>query len=445
MTAAGARALGGALAVAAAVGACAQPAPPPGGPPDPTPPIVVGVTPDSGAVNVRPDEVVFRFDEVISERPSGASTLAQLVLVSPRDGEPEVDWHRDAISVRPRRGWRPNTVYVVQLLPGISDLRNNALDSSTTTVFSTGSAIPDTRIAGVVFDWAEGRPVSAALVQALVLPRGGGASAGDTVRYMVRADSGGRFALPFVPAGPVLVRGVDDRNANFAVDSREAWDTTSVTLRDSARVELYAFVHDTTAPRIATVTVSDSVTLAIALSQPLAVDQSIDTSLVRVYGPDSARVAVAAVLPRAVADSLRALQRDSAARPATDTAPPPAAPPAAPPPSVVPTPGVRPDSARADSLRADSVARARPVPSRPTPVRELVVRLTRPLAPETRYRVELVEARNLLGVSGTSDRTVTTPAPPPPAPPAAPPGTPPPAAPPPTAPPSGRPPGRPPA
>ena len=60
-----ARTLGAGLGLALQ-GGCAQQGPPPGGPPDPTPPVIVRVSPDSGAVNVRPDEVEFRFDEVVS-------------------------------------------------------------------------------------------------------------------------------------------------------------------------------------------------------------------------------------------------------------------------------------------------------------------------------------------------------------------------------------------
>src|SRR5690606_9070106 len=125
-------------------------------------------------------------------------------------GEPDVRWHRDRISVRLPGGWRDSTVYVVTLLPGVADLRNNVLDSAATTVFSTGGPIPDTRVAGVVFDWATGTPSRNALVQALV-PRGR-----DTTRYVARSDSSGRFILPFVPSGTLLMRGILDENRNFA-------------------------------------------------------------------------------------------------------------------------------------------------------------------------------------------------------------------------------------
>jgi len=382
---------GVALAAAAAValGGCAQPAPPPGGPPDPEPPMLVRVSPDSGAVNTRPDEVLFRFDEVVAERPSGAPTLDQLVLVSPRDGTPRVSWRRTGIGVRPRRGWQENTTYVVELLPGVADLRGNRRDSSIVTVFSTGGAIPTTRISGVVFDWARGVAAGGALVQAIVPPVG---DRRDSVFYVTRADSSGRFTLPYVPPGAVTLRGVLDADRDFDLDAREPYDSLRFALRDSARVELYAFVHDTVGPRIGNLSVQDSVTIRVTLDQPLAVDQAPDTSLVRLFAADSTPLAIARVLSARAADSLRAAAADTvrAARPDSAARPPAPA-----------------DTAR--RVAADSVPAA-PTLRRPVPIAELVVRPARPLAPGTRYRLVVTGARGLLGAVATSDRTFTTPA-----------------------------------
>ena len=111
--------------LAAALGACASPGVPPGGPERHTPPMITRIDPDTNTVNVRGSEFIIHFDEVINERPAAAPTLGDLVLVSPRDGEPDVSWHRNAISIHPRKGWRPNTPYTVTLLPGVSDLRGN--------------------------------------------------------------------------------------------------------------------------------------------------------------------------------------------------------------------------------------------------------------------------------------------------------------------------------
>ena len=81
--------------------ACASQGDPPGGPPDAVPPVLVGIVPESGAVNARPERVEFRFDEVVNERPQSVTNLADLFLISPRDGAPRVSWNRDEIAVRP--------------------------------------------------------------------------------------------------------------------------------------------------------------------------------------------------------------------------------------------------------------------------------------------------------------------------------------------------------
>ncbi len=88
---------------------CASQGVPPGGPPDSQAPKLVAVTPDSGARGVKGGSAVFQFDEVVSERPPGVTTLGDLFFVSPRHGVPNVAWHREAIKLKPRRGWLPNT------------------------------------------------------------------------------------------------------------------------------------------------------------------------------------------------------------------------------------------------------------------------------------------------------------------------------------------------
>lgn len=376
----------GASAALALLAACAQPSPPPGGPPDPLPPALVRIVPESGAVNARPDEVLFRFDEVVAERPTGTPSTEGMVLISPRDGAPEVSWRRTGVGVRPARGWRENTTYVVELLPGIADLRGNRRDSSAVTIFSTGGAIPATRIEGVVFDWPRGAVASGALVQAIVRPD---SARRDSIVYVTRTDSSGRFTVRYVPAGAVTLRGILDANRNLGLDPREAYDSLRFALTDSARVELYAFAHDTIGPRIANLAVQDSVSLRLTLDQPLALDQQIAPALVRLFGADSTPLAVAQVLSGRAADSLAQAAREAAA--ARNTTPPP--PPA--------------DTARA---AADSVRAAQPALRRPVPVSELVIRPAAPLAAGARYRLVLVEARGLSGATETSDRQFTTPA-----------------------------------
>ena len=386
--------------------ACASSQSPPGGPPDALPPEIVATTPDSAATGARPDRVVFELNEVVSERPQGTATLTTLFLVSPRDGEPRVEWKRDRLTVRPRRGWRPNTVYTVTMLPGLTDLRGNVRREGATLVFSTGATIPSTLLSGVIFDWPAGRPAARALVQAITVED-------TTISYVTVADSGGRFTMPHLPPGRYVVRGVLDQNSNRALDRREAWDSATVTFADTASVELLAFVHDTIGPRIANATPRDTV-LRVTFDKPLDPSQELTASDFRLVAlPDSAPVAIARVLgvrafeeaeqarARASADSARraAAAADSARR---DTARGPAIPRGALPGERAPT-----DSAARDSARADTALR----PSRPAPQVEVVLILGAPLAPGASYRLRAVDVRNLLGAARTSDRAIAMPRP----------------------------------
>ncbi len=360
------------LIALAALLACASQGDPPGGPPDAVPPVLVAIVPESGAVNMRPERVEFRFDEVVSERPAGAASLDQLVLISPSDGLPRVDWRRRSIAVRPRHEWKANAVYTVTLLRGITDLRGNVMNEGASVIFATGPTIPDTRIAGLLYDWVAGAPARAGAVEAIALP--------DSVVYVARTDTAGRFALAHLPPGSYALRAWIDANNNRDLDPREAYDSVAVALRDTASVTLLAFVHDTLPLRINTVDVVDSTTLRVELSQPLDPEQALDTTLFRLTAADSSAVALRTVLAAVAWDRAQA---DSIARADTTR---------------------RPPARQVPPAPRDSVVLPRPVP-----VSRFVVVTALPLQPETSYRLIAVEARNLLGRAGTSARVFTTP------------------------------------
>lgn len=354
------------LAAPVLLDACASPGVPPGGPVDTAAPQVVRIVPDSGRAGTTPRDVIFRFDEVVSERPSGAPTLESLFLISPRDGTPRVDWGREEIAVRPRRGWRPNTTYTVALLPGLSDLRGNTRNTGASTIFSTGGAIATSRVAGVLFDWVDGNLVRRGYVEAATPPD-------TTIVYVTTTDSTGSFVFANLPPGPYRIRGWSDDNGNRGLDTREAWDSVAVTLADSARVELLAFVHDSIGTRLSTVSLRDSVTLLLTFDGPLAVTPAVTPANVRVRAADSTDVAVS---------------------------------------NIVPPP--------ADTTQAETRRR----PSRPSPARTITVRVATPLVPGREYRVRVTDVRNLIGVARSSERVLSVPAPAPVSTPAARPSTP---------------------
>lgn len=391
------------IAVALLGLACAQPGMPPGGPPDVAAPQIVRITPDSGAVGVRPKEVVFKFDEVVAERPPSTTSLSDLFLISPRNGVPSASWHRDAVSVRPTRGWRANTPYTVILLRGLADIRGNVRNVGATTFFSTGSTIPRTRISGTVFDWVGGRPASGALVEALIPP--------DTINpYVALADSSGRFAIEHLPPARYKLRAFVDRNRNLAIDPSEAWDSASVTLADTASAVLLLFVHDTLPPRIREVRSIDSTTLRVTFDRPLDPTQSLAPANFVVTGPDSVPIPIERVGPP-TPDTIPTPPSVSPTRPPTAAAAAPvpaparASPTRARPPTVVPR-------GQAGAQRADTTERP-PVMPKPSPLTEVEIRLRRALAQKTPYRVRAIGIRGLLGRTAESERAYTLPAPPP--------------------------------
>jgi hypothetical protein len=367
---------------------CASASPPPGGPEDHAPPKLVRVTPDSGAVNVEDRDASFYFDESINDRGSGAQELSNYFLVSPSDGAPRLSYHRSRIDVRPHLGFRPNTAYMVTLLPGLTDLRGNIMRAGASTVFSTGPTIPPERINGIVFDWATERPAARALLQA-VTP--------DSIMYLAQSDSLGRFTIGPLTPGGYLVRAIIDQNGNHALDRNEPYDSARVVVPQTTALELLAIQRDTLPPRILSVVPADSLSLRVTFDRFLDPTHPPTPADFRLLAPDSSAIPVERVLtPREEQREQQAVQQAKA------------------------------DSTRrADSLAGkvlpprpavDTTARgaAIPKPSVPPPYTTLVLRIAHPLAPNTTYRLRVTDARGLSGRSVSSERTFTTPKPPPP-------------------------------
>lgn len=372
------------LGLLALASACAAALEPPGGPPDFDAPVLLAVLPDSTVPHPRfRGAVVFRFDEVVSER--SAPNLADLFLVSPRHERIDVAWKRQRLEVRPQGGWRDGTVYQIRLLPGVTDLRNNRLRTGHELVFSTGPEIPVTTLTGTVVNWPAARLGIRALVEAIAH-----AGTPDSLVYVTQADSAGEYALRALPPGPYLVVATVDENNNRRRDRREAFDSATMQLDSTRSDTLWAFVHDTIGPQLRTATATDSVTVRLEFSQALRPGPPDPGAILAALLPDSTPVALDTVLLPAAFDSLRAAEaraRDSLA-------------------------ALTPDSAAADTAAADTAPRRLPAPRpgardlgpievrgqapdtgrvaellrlRPPLVSALVVRLADPLIPGGRY------------------------------------------------------------
>ncbi len=359
-----------------ALAACASPGLPPGGPERHTPPMITRIQPDTNSVGVRGKEFVIHFDEVISERPATATSLHDLVLISPRRGAPVVDWHRSSISVRPNKGWRANTTYTVTLLPGVTDLRGNVRTTPTVVTFSTGPAIPRTVLGGTLFDWLSGLPVNTGMIEARPVT--------DTSTVFIAAsDSIGHYRMIGLPASEYMIRAYADPNRNRALDPGEPFDTTRVYLADTLNVELLAFAHDSTGPRLGAVSMSDSVTIHAIFDTPIDPRVPLTPAQFALTGPDSLRVPIVSVTP-VRQDTTRAA---AALSPVSQSA--------------IPIPQRRPATSTL----------VLPKPTRPLLVRDVLVVVARPLRAGSTYRLDALNAVGPTGRKLSSDHTFIVPKP----------------------------------
>jgi hypothetical protein len=172
------------------------------------------------------------------------------------------------------------------------------------------------------------------------------------------------------------LRAILDDNHNQGLDPREAWDTATVMVTDSARAELFAFPHDSVAPRVSGVVLRDSVTLEILFDHPIDPTQTVTPASISIKTPDSTALSVVSVT-----------------RPGAPT---------------------------------DSTGRTIPPPiSRGIPSSSLIARLAVPLKAATTVRVRAISIRGLDRISGSTERVeridpnpppATAPPPPPPSP-----------------------------
>ena len=370
---------------------------------------------------------VFRFNEVISERPG--VTLDQLIVLSPRPKTRDVSWldvswHRTAIAVKPKEGWRTGVVYRLTLLAGITDLRNNRTKTGRTLVFSTGGPIPSTRVSGRVIDWEAANAAQRALIEVIHVP--------DSLVYWDLADSTGTFSFGAIPPGRYVLAATVDKNNNRRRDYREPFDSTVIELDSTFTQTFWAFTHDTISRRVRTVTSIDSLAVRIDFNQSLR-PGALDSGAISLLTlPDSSPVGVSQILTQPTYDSLQTAKRAAAdtgaaarQRPVGGAPPAPAVPapspalgpPRPPPPGAglvpglpggAPTgvaggPGARPP--------APDSALIRLLKERPRLASSLVVVVSQNIRPGGRYLIR-ARATNPSGATAQSSQVLAVPKPP---------------------------------
>jgi hypothetical protein len=348
---------------------CARPLPPPGGEEDRSAPAIVGTEPEPLAVV--PDftgPVVFRFDERISER-----NVETIALVSPSAGEISVDRGRSELRISIEGGFQPGRVYRVILLPGVRDLFNNERRAPAELVFSTGPAIAETALAGLVSDRITGRAAENVIVQAVQLS--------DSAVYSTTADSAAFFALQSLPLGAYSVRAFVDQNRNRRMDPSEAASRPQQvrfnTATDTVPLLLSVLPRDTTAPRVTRAEARDSLQIELSTDdylEPTASLEFVQATLFQL--PDTTPVPGALRLMHP--DSFTAYRRSIG------------------------------DTLRAAPAQSRGIARAPVAAARgevidttmALPVREIIAVPASPLTPRTEYLIRVDGLTNISGLTG---------------------------------------------
>lgn len=125
---------------------CAEVQLPPGGEPDKRAPRVDSTLPANGSTAVPSGNTI---EIYFSERVQ--SSTGKQIYISPRPAaDPKIKWHSDRLSITLAEPFAPNQTTVVSLGSGVTDLRNNRLDSSMTIAFSTGPTLDSGRVAGQI-------------------------------------------------------------------------------------------------------------------------------------------------------------------------------------------------------------------------------------------------------------------------------------------------------
>lgn len=338
---------------------CAHVEAPPGGPEDRTPPELLVSRPQEGEI-VQPfsGPVRFTFSERISER-----GVEDAVIVSPRTSPVGVSQGREEIRVTLREGWVANTIYHLWIAPTVADLFGNTLAEPITLVFSTGPAIPATTAEVAVVDRITGRPAADLRVEAILLP--------DSLVYTIPPDSLGVYRIEQLPEGEYLIRAFEDLNRNRSLDSSEPRDSARAEIRTDAPVEIaLSIVAPDSTPPVTRAATLRQARIEVEFDDYLDPEQEITLDQVSVVGP-----AGGIALGRAAVGTL---------------------------------PEIVPDSI----LAADSIAAAPPAPVAPRlPSRVLVLEPApdTELEPGAEYEISAERIRNLVGLEGGGEVTLTIP------------------------------------
>ena len=256
---------------------CARMGSPTGGPEDKEPPTVVAVSPgaDSSGVPVDFSPVAVTFSEPVKRQEA-----QRLVRIFPDPGLRDIGWKGTTLKITPVEPLRQKITYRVVVDKGIHDVHGVISNKTAVSYFSTGERFSPGKVEGLV------ERGDTAVVEAVIKVR----SVEDTsLVFSARADSSGRYEVPYLPLGEFKVLAFMDDNLNAKYDyTREYGADTLVSLIfEPVTVNFKLQIADTTAPQLTSVETIDSLGLRAVFDDQLDTTVALRNSMVLLRSPDS--------------------------------------------------------------------------------------------------------------------------------------------------------------
>ena len=270
------------VALLLAVGAgCARMGAPQGGPEDKDPPRIEAVSPTPDSTGVpQATRVRLVFSEDVQRQEA-----ERLISLAPYRGRLFFEWEGSTVKLRPAEPLKADITWRVRIGPGLTDMHRVKSDSSFSSYFSTGTRFSPGRITGMV-------TYRDSLVREVLLRA---VPAADTsLAFEVSSDSTGRYVLPYLPLGEFSLSAFRDRNRNnrFDYTRDEGADTVLSLGPEPLQIDFRLILADTTAPSIVSVTVPDSLSLALAFDDLIDSAQAFTPDMFELRRGDSTGIVV---------------------------------------------------------------------------------------------------------------------------------------------------------
>lgn len=246
---------------------CANPTMPTGGPQDKIPPKIRSTQPESGTVLFKGKEIVFHFDEYVTQ-----ASFKQAFRVEPDLDIPfSIKFSGKNVLIKFDEELPENTTLVAKINTSLSDFGNNKIKAPITLAFSTGEILNSGSIKGEVFDALSGDRVE----QVKLYLYKENQSLSDKVMFVGDSDSAGVVNFSHLGSGTYRVVLVEDLNRNRKIDS---FDWKQPLYEEWVRVEqdstvklqsVYFSKPDTIRPRLDGIGVFSESRIRLRFSEPV--------------------------------------------------------------------------------------------------------------------------------------------------------------------------------